>query len=243
MRFSSLLIILLLFTSCIKKESKIRVSSQNSSELARFTYTPAGVLYPPYSGKGRVGDNYIYAPNIRFPLERAPAYVNSQVYGVGGMYGERGSLCDPRNFRYPWHDNYCEKRSWNMPLCPTGKGHQGVDIRPATCERKKYYAVAVENGVISYIGSYSVYLRGDSGRIYRYLHLDSPTLRVKIGQRVRRGERIGLVSDNMGGTKTSIHLHFDAQETLLINGYPQKVFIPIYTSLVDAYKRLLSGRP
>jgi len=241
-KYAILLLIPFLFISCIQKKSKRRVYIYRN-ELSKFTYTPAGVLYPPYSGKGRVGDNYIYAPNIRFPLEKAPAYINSQVYGVGGMYGKRGSLCDPRNFRYPWHDNYCEKRSWNMPLCPTGKGHQGVDIRPATCERKKYYAVAVESGVISYIGSYSVYLRGDSGRIYRYLHLDSPTLRVRIGQRVKRGQRLGLVSDNMGGTKTSIHLHFDAQETLLINGYPQKVFIPIYTSLVDAYKRLLRGKP
>jgi murein DD-endopeptidase MepM/ murein hydrolase activator NlpD len=225
-------------SACTHREPQAQLN-----ELSRFKYTPAGVLVPSQSGKGRVGDNYIYAPNMRFPLEKAPAYVNSQVYGVGGMYGKRGSMCSQENYQYPWHDNYCEKRSWSMPLCPSGKGHQGVDIRPSTCEKLKYYAVAVEDGIISYIGSYSVYLRGRSGRTYRYLHLDSRTLRVRIGQRVKRGQRIGLVSDNMGGTKTSIHLHFDVQETIILNGRPVKLFIPIYTSLVDAYKRLLRGKP
>ena len=229
---------LLLFGACTKESSK-----PPSKELKRFTYTPAGQLVPYNSGKGRLGDNYIYAPNIRFPIEVAPAYINSQVYGVGGMYGARGGLCNKRNYQYPWHDNYCEKRGWKMPLCPSGKGHQGVDIRTATCQKRKYWAVAVEKGVISYIGKYSVSLRGESGRTYRYLHLDSRSLRVKVGQRINRSQRIGLVSDNMGKTKTSIHLHFDVKETLVVGGYSQRVYIPIYSSLIDAYKRLLRGKP
>jgi len=231
------LLILLILMGCSSRNQKL------INEFKSFQYTPAGVLIPKNSGIGRRGDNYIYAPNIRFPLETAPAYINSQVYGVGGMYGKSGSLCNKENYKYPWHDNYCEKRSWNMPLCPSGRGHQGVDIRPATCHKDKYFAVAVEQGLITYIGRYSVYLRGESGRTYRYLHLNSKRLQVKIGQKVKRGQRIGLVSDNMGDTKTSIHLHFDVKETLLINGYPIKVYIPIYTSLVEAYKRLLNGNP
>jgi murein DD-endopeptidase MepM/ murein hydrolase activator NlpD len=230
---------MLMFCSCVKKDKK----PPSLGELVQFSYTRAGVLYPSSSGVGRKGDNYIYAPNIRFPIEVAPAYINSQVYGVGGMYGARGTLCDSQNYRYPWHDNYCEKRGWGMPLCPSGKGHQGVDIRTATCEKRKYYAVAVERGIITYVGSYSVSLRGESGRTYRYLHLDKPTLRVRTGQKIKRGQRIGLVSDNMGSTKTSIHLHFDVKQTIVVNGYSQRVFIPIYSSLVLAYKRLLQGKP
>jgi len=232
-----LAITILLFLSACTQQQKL------SKEEKAFKYTPAGKLIPSSSGKGRVGDNYIYAPNIRFPIEEAPAYINSQVYGVGGMHGKRGSVCSKENYQYPWHDNYCEKRPWGMPMCPSGKGHQGVDIRGATCEDKKYHAVAVEDGVISYIGKYSVSLRGKTGRTYRYLHLDSKTLQVRRGQRVKRGQRIGLVSNNFGNTKTTIHLHFDVKETIVVNGYPQKVFIPIYTSLVDAYKRLLKGKP
>ncbi len=57
------------------------------------------------------------------------------------------------------------------------------------------------------------------------------------------GQRIGLMSNNFGGSETTVHLHFDVKETILINGHPQKVYIPIYTSLIDAYKRLLRGKP
>ena len=236
MRAVLIIIALFLFNACTQNK-------ELSKEEKSFKYTPAGKLTPSNSGKGRLGDNYIYAPNIRFPIEQAPAYVNSQVYGVGGMNGARGSLCSKKNYQYPWHDNYCEKRGWSMPLCPAGKGHQGVDIRTATCEKRKYYAVAVERGLITYIGKYSVSLRGESGRTYRYLHLDSRTLQVRIGQKIKRGQRIGLVSDNMGSTKTSIHLHFDVKQTIAVDGYSKRVFVPIYSSLVEAYKRLLKGKP
>lgn len=226
-----------MFVSCTQRQQSKPYQGE------KFTYYPAGVLSPKKSGTGRLGDNYIYAPGIRFPIESAPAYINSQVYGVGGYLGPKGSLCDKKNYQYPWRDNYCEKRGWKMPLCRGGKGHQGVDIRTATCEKKKYYVVAVEEGRITNIGKYTVYLRGKSGRTYRYLHLDPKTLQVKKGQRVRRGERIGLVSNYMGSTPTSIHLHFDMQQTIKIGKKSKRLFVPPYTSLVNAYQRLLNGNP
>ena len=245
MRVYGALILLMLFGACTQTtDSSSHPKPITHAGVARdFPHTPAGQLVPSYSGQGRFGDDYIYAPNIRFPIEHAPAYINSQVYGVGGLHGKAGNLCDRRNYQYPWHDNFCEKRGWKMPLCPSGTGHQGVDIRTATCAKRKYFAVAVESGQISYIGKYTVTLRGDSGRKYRYLHLDSNTLQVSRGQRVRRGQRIGLVSDNMGKTKTSIHLHFDMKQTIVIDGIPKQVYVPLYSSLVDAYSRLLKGRP
>jgi len=240
MRILLIISILLFFTACSKQHQSPNIPS---AEIKRFSYYPAGELKPTNSGLGRKGDNTIYAPGIRFPLESAPAYINSQVYGVGGMYGPHGSLCDERNYQYPWSDNYCEKRTWNMPLCHGGKGHQGDDIRPATCEKRKYYAVAVEAGIITYIGTYSISLRGNSGRTYRYMHMDKDTLQVQRSQRVQRGQRLGLVSNNMGGTSTSIHLHFDIRQTIKVGGKSKQLFVPPYTSLVDAYKRLLQGRP
>ena len=238
MRYLLAIALIVFLSSCEKKPP-----SKPAKSTYGFTYYPPGVLKPENSGRGRIGDKYIYAPRIRFPIETAPAFINSQVYGIGGMYGQRGSLCDQRNFRYPWKDNYCEKRGWGMPLCPGGKGHQGVDIRPSTCEKKKYFAVAVEDGIITYIGKYTVYLRGVTGRTYRYLHLDPRSLQVRKGQRMRRSQRIGRVSNYMGKTTTSIHLHFDIQQTIRIGGRSKKVFVPPYTSLIDAYKRLLRGRP
>jgi len=241
MRVLLILLIALLFIGCDKKP---KVEAEPMATGEKFRYYPAGYLLPAKSGKGRFGDNHIYAPNIRFPIESGEAYINSQVYGVGGYLGEKGSLCNKRNYSYPWRDNYCEKRSkYSMPLCSAGTGHQGVDIRTATCEKKKYYAVAVEDGIIKSIGSYTVQLRGVSGRTYRYLHLDSPTLQVRRGQRVKRGQRIGLVSNNMGSTSTSIHLHFDMKQTIKVGNHSKTMFVPPYTSLVEAYKRLLLGRP
>jgi len=234
-------ILLFLFSACEKPKPTPKPPVHTGGK--KFSYYQAGQLKPSSSGIGRRGDNYIYAPGIRFPLESAPAYINSQVYGIGGLHGPKGSLCDQRNYQYPWSDNFCETRGWSMPLCSGGKGHQGVDIRSSTCEKRKYYAVAVEDGVISYIGKYTVTLRGKSGRKYRYLHLDSPTLQVHRGQNVYRGQRLGLVSNNMGTTKTSIHLHFDMKQTIKIGGISKQVYVPPYSSLVDAYKRLLRGHP
>jgi murein DD-endopeptidase MepM/ murein hydrolase activator NlpD len=240
MRYFLILFIALALTSCAKKETE---TVEQTWKGKGFTYYPSGTLKPSNSGAGRRGDKYIYAPNIRFPLAHAPAYINSQVYGIGGQFGPRGSLCDKRNYQYPWKDNYCEKRSHGMPLCPSGAGHQGVDIRAKDCKNNTYYAVAVEEGVITYIGSYSLKLRGKSGRTYRYLHLNSRSIQVRRGQRVWRGQKIGRVSDNMGGTKTSIHLHFDIKETIRFGNTSKSVYVPPYSSLVEAYKRLLRGKP
>lgn len=196
---------------------------------ARFTYYPPGDLVPG-SGQGRVDYN-VWFPQMRFPVEATPAYANSQVWGVGGLNGPGGSQCDEYNYSYPWRDNYCESRSWSMPLCPAGVGHQGQDIRGATCEDKKWWTVATENGTITSIGTYSVYLQGDSGIRHRYLHLEMSQIAVKTGQRVRKGQRIGKISQDFGGTPTTLHLHYDMKS----GGR----YIPPYMSLVKSYRKLL----
>lgn len=243
-RLSAILGVGLLIGSCVTRDIPEAEPNIRESTINAYLFGASGKLSPTNSGMGRLGDNYIYVPNMRFPLESAPAYVNSQVYGVGGLHGVKGNgQCDIRNFQYPWKDNFCEKRSWKMPLCPAGKGHQGADIRASSCKKDKYWAVATEEGVITKIGSYTVYLRGkNTGTTYRYLHLSKSSLVVRVGQKITRGQRIGRVSNNMGRTKTTIHLHFDMQQTLRFSdGRSVKVFVPPYSSLVDAYQRLLSG--
>ena len=115
------------------------------------SFSPPGELE---SGSGRgVADPNVYLRDIRFPIEKAPAFLNSQVYRKGGMHGPSGGQCDSANYSYPWRDNFCEKRDWGMPLCPAGKGHQGQDIRPATCKAGLHWAVAAESGKIVQIGN------------------------------------------------------------------------------------------
>ncbi|MFP3945255.1 MAG: M23 family metallopeptidase, partial [Alphaproteobacteria bacterium] len=206
---------------------------------AAFEHAPPGELV---SGSGEgVTDNTVYAPGIRFPIEEAPAYANSQVHGAGGLHGPPGGQCDESNYSYPWRDNFCETRSWTAPLCPAGSGHQGQDIRPKTCEKAKHWAVATENGRITNIGIYTVTLQGDSGTQYRYMHMDMDALAVDFGDTVTKGQRLGLISNDFGGTPTTIHLHFDMKQNVEVNGDVVFTFVPPYPSLVDSYERLLRG--
>ena len=214
----------------------------------KFAYFSPGALLPG-TGEG-APENMIFAPDMVFPIKSAPAYLQSMVFTFGGgMVG--GDQCDSRNFEYPWRDNFCETRSANRgsPYCPVNKIHQGQDIRvgtPDSCksERSKAAAnrtanevVAVEDGVISNVGSYSVNLRS-GGRVYKYLHLNMAKLSVKIGDTVKAGDTIGFVSNDFGGTPTVLHLHFEITQN---NGNGGWDYVPPYTSLVAAYERRENG--
>ena len=208
-----------------------------------WEFKSVGTLQDP-NGVG-FSENRNYLPGIRFPLEQAPAFANSQVFGVGGMNGPAGSQCNTANYNYPWWDTFCESRSRSSSLCKTGKGHQGLDIRPSTCKDAIHWAVAAEDGVITHIGSYTVFLRGKHTRnTYRYMHLKMDRLSVKRFDTVKRGQKLGLVSNDFGKTKTTIHLHFDVQQSVqLSNGEVETVYVPPYTALTNAYGRLLKGEP
>lgn len=206
------------------------------SAWAQFTFRPAGELVSG-SGRGRA-DMTNYAIGLRFPLESAPAYANSQVWGRGGGSGPGGGQCDAPNYSYPWRDNYCESRSWSMPMCPSGTGHQGQDIRPATCRNDTHWCVAAATGTVTSVGTYTVYITTASGVRYDYLHMAS--VQVRVGDRVIREQRIGRVSNQFGGTPTTYHLHFNIVRA--VDGYGM-VYAPPYGALVDAYQRLLISTP
>ena len=196
-----------------------------------FEYDPPGVLVPG-SGQGRV-DETVYAPGMRFPIEEGPAFANSQVWGVGGSEGPGGSQCDTANFSYPWHDNYCETRSWDMPMCPSGIGHQGQDIRAATCDAGVHWTVAADAGTVTSIGSYSIYVTRADGTRFDYLHTSNGI--VSVGQALEREERISRVSNQFGGTPTTVHLHFNIRQDVAGFG---TVYAPTYMSLVTSYQEL-----
>jgi murein DD-endopeptidase MepM/ murein hydrolase activator NlpD len=197
---------------------------------ANFSFRPPGELVNG-SGKGVISPT-VYAPGIRFPVEQPPAYLNSQVWGIGGQSGPKGNWKDAANYAYPWRDNFCETRSRPTPSCPSGKGHQGVDIRPVDFKDLKYWAVAVDDGVISNVGFYSVTLQSRNAQ-YRYLHMNKDRLAVKQGDHVIRGQHLGLISNEFSGTPTPVHLHFEILQNRSGKGI---VHVPPYTSLVQAYK-------
>jgi MYXO-CTERM domain-containing protein len=197
-----------------------------------FSYHPPGDLTPG-SGTG-LFDETVYAPGMRFPIENGPAYPNSQVWGHGGAYGPGGGQCEAANYSYPWRDNYCESRSWDMPLCPSGTGHQGQDIRPATCEDRAHWIVSSEAGTVTNVGSYSVYVTAPSGQRFDYLH--GRDVQVASGQAVDKGQRLATVSNAFGGTPTTIHLHYNIRQDVAGVGF---VYVNPYMSLVKSYEELM----
>ena len=213
--------------------------------LPSFLIHPPGSLIPG-SGQG-FNDFTNKAPDIIFPIRSADAYLQSQVYNFGGGVAG-GDQCDRRNFAFPWRDNFCETRSkdFNTPFCPTQKVHLGVDIRVGTAQdcntlrraapadRRLHEVVAVADGIISQVGSYSVHIRSGT-HIYRYLHLNMAALKVKRGDTVTAGDVLGYVSNDFGGTPTTFHLHFEIQANIAGQGW---VFVPPYIPLARAYERL-----
>lgn len=211
-----------------------------------FSYYKPGDLIPG-SGRGSLSET-IFAPDMIFPVQTDPAIPQSQVFRAGGGLGPAGGdQCDPENYEVIWRDNFCESRSrFSTPYCPGGEGvHLGQDIRIGTAadcqqlrrlsprERNLHKIVAVEDGEITNIGSYTVTLKS-GGRIYRYLHLNMLTLQISEGQEVSAGDHIGYMSNDFGGTPTTFHLHFEIKVNDAEHGW---VFAPPYTSLLSAYAK------
>jgi hypothetical protein len=208
----------------------------------QFSYKPAGQLESGTQGRPTTK---VWVPNMRFPVLKAPAYANSQVWGHGGYKGPGGGQCDQANYSYPWYDNYCEPRQWEMPLCPGGTGHQGQDIRPKTCSDATHWVVAAEAGTIIDDSGTAIKLKTSSGRTHRYLHLAPSTVVVDVGDQLQPGDKIGKISNYTGGEyPTTIHLHYDVRQYVSSDpksgeSVSQVAYLPPYPSLVESYKQLI----
>ncbi|WP_310539988.1 M23 family metallopeptidase [Phenylobacterium sp.] len=224
------------------------VKTPDAPAAGSFGHFPAGDLLPK-SGSGYL-DRTTWSPQLCFPFAD-DAFANSQVYGAGGGMGpkDKPSQCDAGNYSLPWRDNFCESRGHASPLCANGKGHQGQDIRPATCKKDKHWVVAAEDGIITDMGTYTVTLTGSAPphRVYRYLHMRMNQLAVTEGAVVKAGDNLGKASNDFGGTPTTIHMHFEIRSGVAgtsTDGKPVKLhtFLPPYQSLVAAYDRKRAGQ-
>jgi len=257
-----------------------QVSKRPSNFSTDFTYRRPGdiISNSGYRGQNGVTDYTVYS-RIRFPIERAPAFANSQSFmNWGDCYrtgrvswsstkgdeyrckrNDKPLIFDEsakENYSYPWQDNFCETRDFDVGQCANGMGHQGQDIRPSGCQMKNAEAdrclpdifptVAVRDGVLIRTPTQqAVYLLvnapGEHIR-FRYIHMNPANLDadgVVHGRRVQEGERIGVVSnyqDRVGGTTS--HLHFDTQ-VFTRDGW---LWVNPYTTLISSYERLIGGR-
>jgi murein DD-endopeptidase MepM/ murein hydrolase activator NlpD len=214
----------------------------------QFAYHPPGDLLEKDKGRGRAGDRFVYLPNIIFPLKLGDGlfpHMNSQIWGYGGGgWGGKGaaggSESDRRNYDpNQQRDNYCEVRGWAMPLCPSGAGHQGQDIRPATFKDNAWEAIAVVDGTVTNVTkNTTVQIKGKDGTDYYYLHMHPSSIKVKTGQAVKQGQVLGKVSKYMNGSpSTSLHLHFQARQTIKAGTKTITAYVPVFTSLVAALRR------
>ncbi len=211
-----------------------------------FSYRPSGDIIPNtgYRKQGGHPDVIAYA-QIRFPLEKAPAFVRSQSHGKSNA---------PTT--YPWRDNFCESRSFEVWQCAGGYGHQGEDIRAAgcpppgegrePCDPRQRGVVAVRDAIVirglkDQAATLEVNSRTEHIR-FRYMHMNPQALNadgVLNGRIVTEGEKIGVVSnylDHPAGT--SMHLHFDIQ-VFTRDGW---IWVNPYVALVSAYERLIRAR-
>jgi murein DD-endopeptidase MepM/ murein hydrolase activator NlpD len=231
-----------------------RPRSDISSDIAErpaaaspdFTYRPSGDLITNSGARKQGGRADVTAySQIRFPLERAPALASSQ------SPRKRGSAAG-----YPWRDNFCEARSFEVGQCASGFGHQGQDIRPGacpansddgeSCDPKAQAVVAVRDGVLirapkQQAATLQVNTRTEHIR-FRYMHMNPSSMDadgVLNGRRVAEGEKIGVVSNYLDRPNgTSRHLHFDVQ-VFTRDGW---LWVNPYTTLISAYERLIGGR-
>lgn len=256
------------------------VSERPVEYSADFTYREPGEIIANSGYRGQSGhrDMTVYA-QIRFPIEKAPSFANSQSFLNWGDCNLTGRVSwAPRkgkpyrckrndkplvfdesakeNYSYPWQDNFCETRDFEVGQCANGMGHQGQDIRPSSCllrndgaDRCKpdiFPTVAVRDGVIMRApGQQALHLlintRNEHIR-FRYMHMNPTHLDADgmvSGRRVTEGERIGVVSnfqDHAGGTTN--HLHFDVQ-VFTRDGW---LWVNPYVTLISAYERLIGAR-
>jgi len=221
---------------------------------ADFTYRPPGDIIPNSGYRKQSGRaDFTAYSQIRFPLEKAAAFVRSQSFRNRRPSKPLDQLANG-NDAYPWQDNFCESRDFGVGQCSSGFGHQGQDIRSACsarngderCDPRQQAVVAVRDGVLirspkQQAATLQINTRNEHLR-FRYMHMNPADMDadgVLSGRRVEEGEKIGVVSNYLDHPNgTTRHLHFDVQ-VFTRDGW---LWVNPYVTLISAYERLIWGR-
>jgi hypothetical protein len=224
---------------------------------ADFTYRPSGdiIANSGFHKQGGRPDFTTYS-QIRFPLQRAPAFAHSQSFRNRRPSDKPPDDLTGSNASYPWQDNFCEARSFGVGQCAAGFGHQGQDLRPSACppslegaepcDPRQQAVVAVRDGVVirslkQQAATLQINSRTEHIR-FRYMHMNPATMDADgllNGRSVDEGEKIGVVSNYLDHPNgTTRHLHFDVQ-VFTRDGW---LWVNPYVTLISAYERLIRGR-
>lgn len=115
--------------------------------------------------------------------------------------------------------------------------HQGIDLAsPITGLKVPIYAsadgVVSRAQVLSSYGNVVMIKHSIAGKTYEtnYAHLDSYS--VKVGQKVKQGQKIGIMG--MTGRSYGVHLHFEIHNGIWTSGQPNAVDPMKYISLLNS---------
>lgn len=88
--------------------------------------------------------------------------------------------------------------------------HEGIDIfaRRGTPVVAAADGEVVRIGTTDRLGGNTVWVAGRGARLYYYAHLDRFAPRLRVGQRVDAGDRLGFVGNTGNARHTPPHLHF-----------------------------------
>jgi murein DD-endopeptidase MepM/ murein hydrolase activator NlpD len=140
-------------------------------------------------------------------------------------------------------DDFCYSRTYANAQCISGTGHSGNDIFPAHggAMNGDLWVVAAYPGTVVASGcadgeGYRIYIEGDDGRMYRYLHMHGLSLMVGVNARVRVGQRLGTMSSSgsCSAYDAGLHLHFDLLKSPWSRSFDS---LDPYRSLRRAYAR------
>lgn len=130
----------------------------------------------------------------------------TRVSGRGGAAGGFGAVVNgaacpigrPRSF----------SDTWGAPRSG-GRRHKGVDIlAPRGTAIYAYEGGTITRATNSSVGGISIYLRGASGNLYYYTHLQGYVSGMRAGMRVSAGQHIAFNGDT-GNARGTPHLHFE----------------------------------
>jgi len=110
--------------------------------------------------------------------------------------------------------------SWGEPR-PGGRTHTGVDMMAATGTP----LVAIESGVIwspnwHYAGGIGLYIKGDSGDMFYYAHMNGYAPGIEGGVRVTAGQLVGYVGATGNAATPHLHLGYLPGGAYYDNPYP-----------------------
>jgi septal ring factor EnvC (AmiA/AmiB activator) len=99
--------------------------------------------------------------------------------------------------------------TWGAPRSG-GRAHRGVDMMSA----RGTPLVAIEAGSIlrlssSSLGGITLYLKGNSGDVYYYAHMDAYAPGMSSGLAVTAGQNVGTVGSSGNAAYSAPHLHFE----------------------------------